>query len=188
MKTQALSSGLRVTLTSTELRALLSLARYGADQLAGDYRYHLATREEAVATEVIHGLELGLASVRSKQAEARAAREAPKREAERRAAREYHAEIDGFTVWGIFGDWVDVSDDPDRRSWADMFHPDTKPRDQGEIRRNSWRIFITKGSVTSDHYAILPGGCTMTSDRNEVELLARRIIASASEAGALHPG
>lgn len=35
MKTQAMTSGLRVTLSKTELEALLTLARYGAEQLAG---------------------------------------------------------------------------------------------------------------------------------------------------------
>mgnify|MGYP001607081120 CR=1 FL=1 len=49
MKTQAMTSGLRVTLSATELRALLNLARFASDQLAGDTGYHLDTRQAAVA-------------------------------------------------------------------------------------------------------------------------------------------
>lgn len=168
-------SGLRVTLTKTELQALLHLARYGADQIASGRHYHLPKRQETVAADVIQGLERGLASLQGKQAKAR--RETPKREAERRAAREYHARIDGYTVWGMLGDWTDVADDPDHRQWADMYHPDTKPREQGEIRRNVWRIFISKGSAASDELVVLTGDCTHSADRREVEDLARRIIA-----------
>ena len=187
MKTHAMVSGLRVTLTKTELLALLSLARYGADQIAtARHQYLMPKRQEAVAADVIQGLARGLASVQWKQAEAKAKREAPKREAERRAARAHNALIDGYTVWGILGDWTDLSDDPDRRQWADMFHPDTEPRAQGEIRRNVWRIFISKGSATSDDsknsaasddFAVIPGDCTETADCGEIEQLARRLIA-----------
>lgn len=177
MKTHALVSGLRVTLTQTELQALLHLARYGADQVANGHHHLLSRRQEAVATDVIQDLERGLASLQWKQTEAKVRREAPKREAERRAARAYRAQIDGHTVWGMLGDWTDVSDDPDRRQWADMYHPDTKPHEQGEIRRNVWRIFISKGSAASDELVVLPGDCTYSADRQEAEDLARRIIA-----------
>ncbi|WP_150293613.1 hypothetical protein [Sphingobium estronivorans] len=178
MKTHAMASGLRVTLSKTELQALLKLAQYGAEQIAAArHCYVLPQRQEAVAADVIHGLERGLASVQWKQAEAKAKREAPKREAERRAAHEHHARIDGYAVWGMLGDWTDVSDDPDRRQWADMFHPDTKPREQGEIRRNVWRIFISKGSAALDDLVVLSGDCTATADRAEIEQLARTIIA-----------
>lgn len=178
MKTHAMASGLRVTLSKTELQALLKLAQYGAEQIAAARHYYiLPHRQEAVAADVIQGLERGLASVQWKQAEAKARREAPKREAERRAAREHHARIDGYAVWGMLGDWTDVSDDPDRRQWADMFHPDTKPREQGEIRRNVWRIFISKGSAALDDLVVLSGDCTATADRAEIEQLARAIIA-----------
>lgn len=178
MKTQAMASGLRVTLSKTELQALLKLARYGAEQItAARHSYLLSQRQEAVASDVIDGLERGLASVQWKQAEAKARREAPKREAERRAAREHHARIDGYAVWGMLGDWTDVSDDPDRRQWADMFNPDTKPREQGEVRRNVWRIFISKGSAALDDLVVLSGDCTTTADRGEIEQLARAIIA-----------
>ncbi|MGI9376038.1 MAG: hypothetical protein ACR2PC_08095 [Tsuneonella suprasediminis] len=178
MKTHAMTSGLRVSMTKTELQALLALARYGADQISAEScNCIMPKRQEAVAADVIQGLESGLASVRWKQAEAKARREAPKREAERRAAREHHAQIDGYTVWGMLSDWTDLSDDPDRRQWADMFHPDTKPRPQGEIRRNVWRIFISKGSAAADDLVIFPCDCTQTADRQEIEQLARRIIA-----------
>ena len=179
MKTHAMASGLRVTLTKTELQALLNLARYAADQIeAARHHYILSKRQEAVAADVMQGLEHGLASVNWKQAEAKARREAPKREAERRAAREYHANIDGYTVWGMLGDWTDLSDDPDHRQWADMFRPDVHPREQGEIRRGVWRIFISKGSsAPSDDLIVFPGDCTETADRNEIEPLARKIIA-----------
>ncbi len=179
MKTHAMTSGLRATLTKTELQALIALARHGLDRLAADPRsYVLSRREETVAPDVIHGLESGLRAVRGKQAEAKDRREQPKRDAERRAAREHHAMIDGFTVWGVLGDWADLSDDPDRRQWADMFHPDTEPRPQGEIRRNVWRIFLSKGSAALDDLVVLPGDCTTTDDRHEIEQLARRIIAA----------
>ncbi|OUC53022.1 MULTISPECIES: hypothetical protein [Sphingomonadaceae] len=178
MKTHAMASGLRVTLSKTELQALLKLAQYGAEQIAAArHHYILPQRQEAVAADVIQGLERGLVSVQWKQAEAKARREAPKREAERRAAREHHARIDGYAVWGMLGDWTDISDDPDRRQWADMFHPDTRPREQGEVRRNVWRIFISKGSAALDDLVVLSGDCTMTADRDEIEPLARRIIA-----------
>ncbi len=177
MKTHAMISGLRITLSKTELQALLNLVRYGADQLANAHQHYiLPKRQEAVAADVIQGLELGLASLRFKQTEAKERREAPKREAARRAAREHHAVIDGHTVWGSLGDWADLSDDPDRHQWADMFHPDTQPR-QGEIRRNVWRIFLSKGSAALDDLVVLPGDCTQTADRQEIEDLARRIIA-----------
>lgn len=182
MKTHAMASGLRVTLSKTELQALLALARYGADQIAAAHHsYIVSTRQEAVAADVVQGLEQGLSSLRSKQAEAKVRREEPKREAERRAAREHHAQIDGFTVWGMLGDWTDLSDDPDRRQWADMFHPDTEPRPQGEIRRHVWRIFISKGSAAADDVIVYPGDCTQTSNRQEIEGLARCIIAQHQE-------
>ncbi|WP_293922587.1 hypothetical protein [Sphingobium sp. UBA5915] len=182
MKTHAMASGLRITLTKIELQALLSLARSGADQLEAARHYSiLPKRQEAVAPDIIQGLERGLASVQWKQAEAKARREQPKREAERRAAREHHARIDGYAVWAMFGDWTDISDDPDRRQWADMFHPDTNPREQGEIRRNVWRVFISKGSAALDDLVVLSGDCTTTADRDEIEQLARRIIENHQE-------
>ncbi len=178
MKTHPMASGLRVTLTKTELQALLKLARFAVDQLpAARHCYILPQRQVDLAADVIKSLELGLASVQFKQAEAKARREAPKREAERRAAREHHALIDGYTVWGTLGDWADLSDDPDQRRWTDMFLPGTEPRDQGEIRRNVWRVFISKGSASSDDFTIFPGDCTETADRWEIEELAHRIIA-----------
>ncbi|WIW89624.1 hypothetical protein K3M67_06610 [Sphingobium sp. V4] len=178
MKTHAMTSGLRVTLTKTELQALLALARHGRDQLAANPRsYVLSRREEGVAPDVVHALESGLRAVRGKQAEAKDRREQPKRDAERRAAREHHALIEGFSVLGMLGDWTDLSDDPDRHQWADMFHPDTEPRPQGEIRRNVWRIFLSKGSAALDDLVVLPGDCTTTADRYEIDQLARRIIA-----------
>lgn len=182
MKTHPMASGLRVTLTKTELQALLKLAQLAVDQLpAARHCDILAQRQVDVAADVIKGLELGLTSVQWKQAEAKARREAPKRVAERRAAREHHALIDGYTVWGTLGDWADLSDDPDQRRWADMFLPGTEPREQGEIRRNVWQIFISKGSAASDDFTIFPGDCTETNDRLEIEQLARRIIAKYQE-------
>src|SRR3546814_9884315 len=93
MKTHPMASGLRGTLTTTELQALLKLARSAVDRLpnAGPY-YILPQRQVDLAADVIKGLELGLTSVQWKQAEAKARREAPKREAERRAAREHNAD------------------------------------------------------------------------------------------------
>ncbi len=103
MKTQAMVSGLRITLSKTELQALLSLARFGAGELATVHHYILPKRQEAVAVDVIQGLEQSLASLRWNQAEAKARRDEPKREAARRAAREFHAQIDGYTVWAMLG-------------------------------------------------------------------------------------
>ncbi|TNE43768.1 hypothetical protein [Sphingobium sp. CFD-2] len=182
MKAQALAAGLRLTLSKTELETLLILARYGADRLRDDGRslFLLTRKQENIAVDLVHGLETGLTSVRWKQAEAKARRDEPKREAERRAAREHHAQIDGYTILGLLGDWADVSPDPDRRQWADLYHSDTRPRDQGELRRNVWRIYITKGSASSDGFVVLPGDCTMTADRDEIAVLARRIIADTS--------
>ncbi|TAJ74160.1 MAG: hypothetical protein EPO45_17330 [Sphingobium sp.] len=178
MKTHPMASGLRVTLTKTELQALLKLAQFAVNQFpAARHYYILPQRQVDLAEDVIKGLELGLTSVQYKQAEAKARREAPKREAERRAAREHHAMIDGYTVWGTLGDWADLSDDPDERRWADLANPHTEPRDQGEIRRQVWRIFISKGSAASDDFTVFPGDCTETADRREIEQLARRIIA-----------
>jgi hypothetical protein len=178
MKTQAMSAGLRVTLSKSELDTLLTLLRHSAAHPSGDRPWLLSGRQATLAPAIIDQLEKGLASLRWKQAEARSRREAPRREAERRAAREHHASIDGFSVWGILGDWVDISEDPDRRQWADLFHPDTVPRDQGEIRRGVWRIFISKGRTSSDDSVVLPGDCTLTADRDEIADLARRIISS----------
>jgi hypothetical protein len=182
MKTHAMASGLRVTLSKTELQALLALARYGAEQIAAAHHsYILPKRQEAVAVDVMQGLEQGLASLRWKQAEAKARRDAPKREAERRAAREHHAVIDGHAVWGRLGDWTDLSDDPDRRQWADLLNPLTEAREQAEIRYNVWRIFISKGSAAADDLIVYPGDCTQTADRGEIDELARRIIAQHRE-------
>ena len=182
MKTHALASGLRVTLSKTELQALLALARYGAEQIAAAHHsYIVPKRQEAVAAGVIQGLEQGLSSVRWKQAEAKARRDAPKREAARRAAREHYAVIDGYNVWGMLGDWTDLADDPDRRQWADLFNPLTEAREQAEVRRNVWRIYISKGSAAADDLIVYPGDCTQTADRGEIGELARRIIAQHRE-------
>ncbi|MBB5707321.1 hypothetical protein [Sphingopyxis panaciterrulae] len=178
MKTHAMLRGLRVTLTKTELQALLNLTRYGAGQIASNSSFnYLPKRQEGVADDVINGLELGLASLRAKQAEARFRREQPKREAEQRAARTHHAEIDGYYVIGFLGDWTDISEDPDQRQWADLLHEDTVPREQGEVRRGVWRIFLSRGSSASDDLDVLPSDCTETAEREEIEELARRIIA-----------
>ncbi|MFC0203317.1 hypothetical protein [Novosphingobium soli] len=178
MKTHPMVSGLRVTLTTTELQALIKLAQFAVNQLpAARHYYILPQRQVDLVADVLKSLELGLASVQFKQAEAKARREAPKREAERRAAREHHDLIDGYTVCGTLGDWADLSDDPDQRRWADMFMPGTEPREQGEIRHNVWRIFISKGKAASDDFTVFPGDCTETADRREIEGLARRIIA-----------
>ncbi|OYW89282.1 MAG: hypothetical protein B7Z20_00335 [Sphingobium sp. 32-64-5] len=76
-------SGLRVTLTKTELQALLKLARFSVDQLpAARHHYILAQRQVDIATDVIKSLELSLTSIQLKQAETKARREAPKREAD----------------------------------------------------------------------------------------------------------
>jgi len=174
MKTQALTSGLRITLSKTELQTLLALAEHSA----ADNRCYLSNRQQIIAADLVRQLRAGLSEVRWKQAEAKARHEVPKREAERRAAREHHAEIDGYTVMGMLGDWTDLSDDPDRRQWADMFHPDIRPREQGEIRRNVWRIYVCRGSAASDEFMVLPADCTMTADRAEIPALVRRIIAN----------
>jgi len=178
MKTQPMTTGLRVTLSKTELDTLLTLLRYSAAHPSGDRPWLLSGRQASLAPAIIDQLERGLVSLRWKQAEARSRRDAPQREAESRAAREHHASIDGYTVWGMLGDWADISDDPDRRQWADLFHPDTVPKDQGEIRRGVWRIFISKGRISSDDSVVLPGDCTLTANRDEIAVLARRIISS----------
>jgi hypothetical protein len=178
MKTHPMASGLRVTLTKTELQALLKLARFAVDQLPAARHYHiLPQRQVDLAADVIKSLERGLTSVQFKQAEAKARREAPKREAERRAAREHHALIDGYTVWATLGDWTDLSPDPDQPRWVDLFGADVEPRAQGEIRRQVWRIFVSTGSAASDDFTVFPGDCTETADRREIDQLARRIIA-----------
>lgn len=178
MKTQAMTTGLRVTLSRTELDTLLTLLRHSAAHPSGDRPWLLSGRQTTLAPTIVDQLEKGLVSLRWKQAEAQSRREAPRREAERRVAREHHVSIDGYTVWGMLGDWADISDDPDRRQWADLFHPDTVPRAQGEIRRGVWRIFISKGRIGSEDSVVLPGDCTLTADRDEIAVLARRIIAS----------
>lgn len=182
MKSYTLAAGLRVTFSKTELETLLILLRYAANDLGADHRLYLSDRQKTLAVDMVQGLETGMSSLRFKQAEAKARRDAPKREAERRAAREYHAEIDGYIVSGMLGDWTDVSDDPDQRRWADMFNPDTQTqlREQSEIRRNVWRIQIWKGRFASDDLVVLPSDCTMTANRDEIAVLARRIITSAS--------
>lgn len=177
MKTHALLRGLRVTLTKTELQALLGLARYGADQLANGGYFYLPKRQETAAPDVIRGLELGLVSLQWKQAEAQEKRDRPKREAARRASREHHADVDGYSVIGTLGDWTDISDDPDFPRWADLHDPGTEPREQVEIRRSVWRILLTRGSTVSGDLEVLLGDCTQTADRDEIEELARRIIA-----------
>lgn len=174
MKSQPLTTGLRISLSKTELQTLLTLAEHAVS----DNRCSLSEKQQATASNLVDGLRSGLAALRFKQAAAKARRDAPRREAERRTAREHHAEIDGYRVWGMLGDWTDLSDDPDRRQWADMFNPDTIPREQGEIRRNVWRIFVTRGSASADDLVVLPGDCTTTADRSEIAHLARSIIAN----------
>lgn len=181
MKSQTLAAGLRLTLSKTELETLLILARYGAGRLGhdGSILFGLNGKQQTISEDLVQTLEAGLTALRWKQAEARARRDAPRREAERRAAHEHHAQIEGYSVWGMLGDWADISADPNRHQWADMFHPDTQPREQGEIRRNVWRIFISKGSAASDDLVVLSGDCTVSADRAEIAALARRIIANA---------
>jgi len=174
MKSQPLTTGLRVSLSKTELQTLLALAEHAVS----DHRCYLSEKQQATASNLVDGLRSGLAALRFKQAEAKARRDAPRRQSERRSAHEHHLEIDGYRVWGMLGDWTDVSEDPDRRQWADMFHPDTQPREQGEIRRNVWRIFISKGSASAEDLTVLPGDCTRSADRGEIADLARRIIAN----------
>jgi len=54
MKTHAMTSGLRVTLSKTALQALLTLARYGAERIAAVRDYYIVPRrQEAVAPGII---------------------------------------------------------------------------------------------------------------------------------------
>lgn len=176
MRYQALTSGLRVTFTASELKQLLNLARFGRDSLEGS-PYFLTEKEAETAARVIAELEAGQVSVRWKQAEAKARRDAPKREEERRRAREHFAVIEGWSVSAMIGDWTDVSPDPDYPMWRDMFNPDTQPREQGEIRRN---VSATRGQFSDDTLEYLPNDCTETADRAEIEPLVHRMIARIS--------
>lgn len=170
MKSRVTQSALTVTLTKTELLALIAIARHGDA--------YLSRAQASAAAEIIGGLEKGLSELRWKQAEAKNRREANKRANDRRNTHEHHELIDGYTVIGTLSDWTDLSSNPDTRHWADMFHPDTTPREQGEIRRNAWRIHILHRDVEEDRYDFLPGDCTQSSDRAEIAQLARRIIAT----------
>jgi hypothetical protein len=59
---------------------------------------------------------------------------------------------------------------------VDVFDP-TVECEQGEIRRGVWRIFVSRGSAASDDLEAFLSDCTETAEREEIEELARRIIA-----------
>jgi hypothetical protein len=90
--------------------------------------------------------------------------------------------IDGYTVWGMLGDWADISDDPDRRQWADLFHPDT-------VRGRRVKSGVAFGGSLSAEAGSAPRirrparRLHLTADRDEIAVLARRIIASHAHNG-----
>lgn len=180
MKAQAMASAVRLTLTRTELHTILNLARFGKDALAERPDLRLDARQEAVANALIEHLELALADIRLKQAARTNRRNDEKFAEQRRREREHHGEVDGWRVIGFLGDWADKSTDPDYRLWVDANNPDSVLPDQCEIRRNVWRIYLTRGHASDDSLQVLRGDCTQTADRAEIKFVAKRIIAQST--------
>lgn len=176
MKTQVLARGLRATFTATEIETLLDLAERGAADLARDPA--AADRRQALAPVLVDELARAVDTLRMNRAQANAERAADRRQAEAWRDRKHFAQVDGFNVLADRGDWVDVSRDPDFRQWADLRNPMTIAPDQAEVRRDTWRVYVTQGSTTEDDFRVI-GGCTETSDRAAIEPLVRRMIAEA---------
>lgn len=176
MKTQVLARGLRATFTATEIETLLDLAERGAAALAADRA--ASSRGQALAGVVVDDLARAVAELHSSRDRAGAQRAADRRQAQAVRDRKHFAQVDGFNVLADRGDWVDVSRDPDFRQWADLRNPMTIAPDQAEIRRDTWRVYVTQGSTTEDDFRVI-GGCTETSDRAAIEPLVRRMIEAA---------
>ena len=178
MRTQVLASGLRVTLSETELRALLNSARFGAEQLSLQ-GMALERRQSAVIDDVIAGLELAGAGLSIKKQQKTSEKMVATALEQRREGREHHCEVEGWLVTASLGDWCDISDNPDYTVWVDMFNPQTAVRAQGEIRRDVWLVRMIKGSVATGDYSVLPSICTLTANREEIAGTARAAIAKA---------
>lgn len=163
MKVQAMASALRVTLTLREARALQQLANAGAEAL------NFMVPDQA--DELTAMLDIGIHDLASKQAEARQRRKA---KAERPQFRPMiNAVVDGFTICAELGDWIDISRVPDYYVWAEV-SPE-REGGQHEIRRNAWRILVLNPDRNGPLH--LASGCTETDRKDEVETLARKLVA-----------
>ncbi len=164
MRSQTLSSGLRVTLNATELGILLDLARRGAGSSP-------SPRE----AELIDAIEAGAEDLRARRASASAKRRADRDRAHADAVRQYGARLGEWALTATLGDWIDNSADPDFERWQDLGNPEIEQREQGEIRRNVWRFYLTRGSAGSDDFEIL-GGATRSSSRAELLDAAQKML------------
>jgi hypothetical protein len=161
MRIQPMSAALRIGVTLREARAMRILLAAGADALG------LLAPTDSPA--FLASLDMGISDVASKQADARARREARKVPVDRTPLR--NLLIDGYTICARFGDWIDVSPDPDQQCWITA----TPEREgQHEIRRGTWQVLV----LNPDPYGSmhLADGCTGTGDEAEIEPLARHLV------------
>lgn len=163
MKVQAMSSAIRSTLTLREVRALHQLAKAGAQALG------IAAPD--CARDLVAKLEIGIAELEWKQADARSRRTA-------KLARPLFKPMINLTINGLKisaekGDWIDINPMPDSPVWGEL----TPEREslQAEIRRDAWRVLVLT-PMPYDSLCIA-SDCTKTGDAKEVEPLARRLVA-----------
>ncbi|ALR23153.1 hypothetical protein [Sphingobium baderi] len=163
MKTQAMSSALRATLTLREARALHDLAMSGAKALG----YMAPSQTDSV----IAALAAGIAELDRKQADARARRNVVAKRPSYPPM--MNLTVGGFTISAHKGDWIDISTVPDLRFWSAL--TDENETMQSEIRREAWRVLVLNPSPYGSMF--LASDCTLSASKSEVEQVAQRLVA-----------
>lgn len=164
MRVQALSSGLRVTVSLREARAIRQLVEAGAKAL------DFAAPDQT--DEIVAMLDIGVHDVATRQAEARARRK------EKTTRPDYppmmNIDVEGFTISAELGDWIDISTVPDFCVWGKV--TPERQGEQREIRRNTWRVLVLNPDRHSDGVMFLATDCTETDDRADAETVARKLV------------
>lgn len=163
MKMQAMSKGLRLTITAREARNMRTLLERGAEAMG------VFAPDDV--SDMLAMLDIGIHEVTTKQAEARGRK---KDNGSLKANRPHrNIEVEGFTISATLGDYIDVSPDPDRYVWVSA--SDERIATQGEVRRNVWQVCV----LDPDPYGrmFLAFDCTMSACEAEIEPVARRLVA-----------
>ena len=160
MKTQAMASALRLTLSPSEAAQIGAVIDAGIEALG-----HKCPDK---AHDISAAIALCLAEVRENKARRdrvrRAAMPAPTRPM-------VNMDIGEFFISAELGDWVDIAVDPSYSVWGDLaMHPDR----QGEVRRNVWRVRVLK----RDYDGLKPCACelTETAAKTQIEALGHVLI------------
>lgn len=170
MRTQAMASAIRATMSAAEAADLVTLARDAEG---------LGVAMSARLADTIALLDCARYDVQQKQAVKRADRRRIQDAEKRRRAREHHASLGEFNLSAERGDYADISRLPDFRLWSDMALREAcgEPLpEQCEIRRDVWRVRVTRSRPGED-FEIIGSACTETSDRAEIKPLAENLIA-----------